>query len=341
MKTDILDLTSDQMRSGIISMGEPPHRAAQIFRWLWRKNVRDFTEMTDIPKDLAAKLAKKFFAGEIELADRLRSKDGTEKFLWRLEDGFFVESVLIKEGKRRTACLSTQVGCRFRCPFCASGQGGFKRDLKMSEIADQIAEVQKITGCRVTNVVFMGMGEPLDNYDNLVRALEVINSPSGLGIGARKITVSTCGIVPGILKLKDLPLQAELSVSLHGATDRVRNSLVPAGKKYPLEKLIKACERYYEDTGRVITLEYTLIKGRNDLVFDAEELAKVAKRLKAKVNLIACNAFPGSGLQPASSGATELFRKILRSNRVTVTVRKSKGEDILAACGQLAARRRG
>ncbi len=339
MKKDIRDLTLEELKEEVAGMGEPSHRARQIFLWLNRKNAASFGEMTDLPKRFMAKLERRFAVGTLGLAERLVSKDGTEKFLWGMEDGEYVETVLIREKGRRTLCLSTQVGCRFKCPFCASGMRGLIRNLRVSEIVNQLLLVQKVCDCRVTNVVFMGMGEPLDNYDNLVKAIRIINHPDGVGLGARKITVSTCGVVPGILKLKDIGLQVELSVSLHASSDSLRDELVPVNRKYPLRKLISACRRYYEETGRVVTLEYTLIKDKNDSAGDAEKLAVIAKDLKAKVNLIACNPIAELGRGRSDRKSINLFMERLRSRGVTVTLRKSRGTDILAACGQLAARR--
>jgi 23S rRNA (adenine2503-C2)-methyltransferase len=340
MKTDIRDLTLEELTEEIVAAGEPPHRARQIFSWVNQKNSCSFDKMSDLPRSIVPKLKKKYYIGSLVCRERLRAKDGTEKFLWQLEDGSYVESVLIKEKSRKTLCISTQVGCRFKCSFCASGAGGFNRNLRPSEITGQVLSAQSLTKCRVTNIVFMGMGEPLDNYQNLEKAIRIINHPKGIGIGARKITVSTCGIVPGILKLKDIGLQVELSVSLHAASDRLRDELVPVNKRYPLEKLMKACEEYYEDTGRVVTLEYTLIKDKNDLLKDADKLAKIAKRLKAKVNLIGCNPYSDKDSAMPSAGRVKAFKERLRSRGVTTTVRVSKGGDIMAACGQLAARER-
>ena len=340
MKIDIRDLTLEELTEEIVAAGEPPHRARQIFSWVNQKNTGSFDKMSDLPRSLVPRLKKKYYIGTLACKERLRAKDGTEKFLWQLEDGNYVESVLIKEKNRKTLCLSTQVGCRFKCSFCASGAGGFTRNLRPSEITGQVLAAQSLAKCRATNIVFMGMGEPLDNYRNLEKAIKIINHPKGIGIGARKITVSTCGIVPGILKLKDIGLQVELSVSLHAASDRLRDELVPVNKRYPLEKLMKACEKYYEDTGRVVTLEYTLIKDRNDLLGDADKLAKIARRLKAKVNLIGCNPYSDKDPAMPSAGRVQAFKDRLRSRGVTTTVRVSKGGDIMAACGQLAARER-
>jgi 23S rRNA (adenine2503-C2)-methyltransferase len=340
MKKDIRDFSPEKLKEEITGIGQPPHRARQIFLWLNRKNVGSFDKMTNLPKSLIAQLKKKFIIGTLKCVEHLKSKDGTEKFLWKLDDGEYIETVFIREKKRRTLCLSSQVGCRFKCPFCASGTGGFIRNLRVSEITGQVLRAGEVCACRMTNIVFMGMGEPLDNYDNLTGAIRMINHPDGAGIGARKITVSTCGIVPGILKLKEFPLQVELSVSLHAADDALRNELVPVNRKYPLKELISACREYYEKTGRVITLEYALINGRNDSAGDAEKLTRIAQKLKAKVNLIDCS--PVAELACAGSGREKMdrFKERLRSGRVTVTIRKSRGGDILAACGQLAARRK-
>jgi 23S rRNA (adenine2503-C2)-methyltransferase len=316
-------------------MGEKPHRAKQIFLWLNQKEAISFSEMTDLSKDLIKKLEKSYSIGSLALEEHLVSKDGTEKFLWRLEDGNFIETVYITEKKRKTLCLSTQVGCKIKCPFCASGSLGFIRNLKPSEITSQILEIQKKYKTRITNIVFMGIGEPLDNYDNLVKAIQIINDPDGINIGARKITVSTCGIIPGIHKLKKLGIQVELSISLHAANNTLRDKLVPINKKYPLEDLIATCQDYYASTGRVITLEYTLIRGENDSEKDARELGQIARKLKAKVNLITCNPIKPH-LKTIDPRDVIKFRDNVRSKGVNVTVRKPKGMDIMAACGQLA-----
>ncbi|MFH1664666.1 MAG: 23S rRNA (adenine(2503)-C(2))-methyltransferase RlmN [Candidatus Omnitrophota bacterium] len=336
MKRDIRDLTFRELEGEIIRMGEGAHRARQIFLWINRKGAGTFSVMTDLPKSLIKKLEKWFVVGGAECVKRVRSKDGTEKFLWRLKDGKHIESVLIKEKNRHTVCVSTQVGCRFRCPFCASGTRGFFRDLTVSEIVGQVTETAKLCGLRVTNVVFMGMGEPLDNYDNLVNAVRTINNPEGPGIGARKITVSTCGIVPGIRKLKELGLQVELSVSLHAVYDSLRDELVPVNKKYPLKELLSACREYYEETGREVTLEYTVIEGKNDSAREAATLAAIARGLNAKINLIKCSETGGEPGRVTGRESIRLFRERLLAKRAKVTIRKSRGADILAACGQLA-----
>ena len=336
MKQDIKNLTLNELKAAVTAMGEPAHRAQQIFSWLYGKNADSFSMMTNLPRRFISRLEKKFTVAPLECEKRLRAKDGTEKFLWRLEDGKHVETVLIKHGKRKTLCLSTQVGCRFRCPFCASGAMGFSRNLTVSEIVGQLLSAQKLTATRVTNVVFMGIGEPLDNYDNLVRSIFIINSPQGPAIGARRITVSTCGITPGILKLKDIGLQVELAVSLHASNNELRNELVPINRKYPLRKLIDACKEYHKKTKRIITIEYTLIPGKNDSNGDADKLARIAHEINAKVNLIACNPSDSAASAASDKDALRPFASRLRSKKITVTCRKPRGDDIFAACGQLA-----
>ncbi|MBD3427153.1 MAG: 23S rRNA (adenine(2503)-C(2))-methyltransferase RlmN [Candidatus Omnitrophica bacterium] len=340
MKVDIRDFTLEELTSRIISMGEPAHRARQIFSWIYAKGADSFDEMTDIPGSLAERMDSEYTIGCLKCAERLKSGDGTEKFLWRLDDGYNIESVLIKEKKRRTLCLSTQVGCRYACRFCASGKMGFKRDLRVGEITGQLLSVQKKSAQRITNAVFMGMGEPLDNYPNLESSIKIMNDPLGIGLGARKITVSTCGIVPGIRRLMDIGLQVELSVSLHAPTDGLRDELVPVNRRYPLEELIRTCAEYTQRTKRVITLEYTLISQMNDSLECADKLAGIAKRLAAKVNLIACNPSADTGATPPEAKRVRTFTDCLRSRGVNVTLRRSRGSDIMAACGQLAARKR-
>ena len=335
MKKNIRNFTLEELKKEFVEIGESVLRAEQVFKWTNQKTAADFSEMTNIPKTLRSKLDEKYRISEIICGNRVKSRDGTEKFLWNLEDGTQIESVLIRAKNRKTICISTQVGCKFKCPFCASGMNGFVRDLEVSEIVGQILSVQRLCGLEITNVVFMGMGEPLDNYDNLIKAIQIINHRDGIGIGARKITISTCGVVPKILALKDLGLQVELSISLHSAVNGIRDELVPINKVYPLERLTVACKEYHKKTGRIITLEYTLIKGKNDSLKDAERLARFARQIRAKINLIVCNAFDGSVYKGSEEKKAKEFKDYLEEKGSKVTIRKSKGEDILAACGQL------
>jgi len=334
----IKDFTLEELKKEFSGIDEPLYRAEQVFSWLYRKGASRFEDMTDLSKGLIDKLGKKYFISALELSERQKSGEGTEKFLFKLRDGSFIETVLIPAKGRKTLCLSTQVGCRFACPFCASGERGFMRNLTPGEITSQILFLKYNGAHAITNYVFMGMGEPLDNFENLRAALKIMTSPKGMDIGARRITVSTCGIIPGIKKLADLSMQINLSVSLHAADDELRDQLVPVNRRYPLEKLIKACEEYATKTNRLITLEYVLIKGENDLRLDAERLAAVARRLRAKVNLIACSGTFRQKFQPPSQKAVDAFLGSLVRKKVNVTLRKSRGSDIQAACGQLAGR---
>ena len=335
---NIGDLTLEELRAELEAMAERPFRAAQVFEGLYREGLSDFAAFTTLPKPLREKLAARFTIGRLALEARLESRDGTAKLVFRLRDGDCVETVLIPSGQRTTACLSTQAGCKFGCAFCASGLRGFRRNLAPSEITGQALHVARTAGAGVTNYVFMGMGEPLDNFDNLARAVRIMNAPEGMGIAARRMTVSTAGLVPGIERLKELDLQVNLSVSLHAATDRLRSRLMPINRKYPLAALIGACEDYLRSGGRMITLEYILIKGTNDGPGDAEGLAGIARRLRAKVNLIAYSPVPGLPFETPSDGDVARFRRRLEERKVRVTVRLSKGRDIFAACGQLAGR---
>ena len=340
-REDIRNLSLEELKEVFSKWGEAEYRAGQMFKWLYQKNVRDFKQMTDFPKPLIAELEKRFFISSFVCHKILTAKDGTKKFLFQLADGHSIETVLIPEKSRKTLCLSTQVGCKFGCPFCVSGSKGFVRQLRAAEIVGQILEAKRLTGLQMTNIVMMGIGEPLDNYENLVKVIRIINHPEGLSIGARKITISTCGLVPGILKLKKLGLQIELSVSLHATNDDLRNRLVPINSKYSLEKLLAACREYYESTDRVITFEYALIEGVNDSDFDARHLGDIARSLKAKVNLIPCNPNMSLCYKGSPERRAKDFQRIVRSRGATATIRSTRGQEILAACGQLAFDRAG
>ncbi len=335
-KPHVGDLTLDELRSTLAALGEPAYRADQVFGWLYKKGAVDFEAMSNLPKAFRAKLAGAFRCGPLEVFGVARAKDRTEKHLFRLADGPCIETVLIPAGDRITICVSTQVGCRRACAFCASGRNGFVRNLAPSEIVGQVLPFRAGEGADVTNIVFMGMGEPFDNFDNVARALRILNAPQGLGIAARRMTVSTAGLIPGLLRFKELDLQVNLSISLHAPTDAVRGELMPVNKKYPLEKLIAAAKDYSAGGGRKITLEYILFRGINDRVQDADGLARIAARLKAKVNLIPYS--PVSGLPFERPGEAEIQAFIGRLEQIgtPVSLRSSKGRDIQAACGQLA-----
>ncbi len=335
-KRDIKEFTLPELKEILLGMGEPGYRAEQIFHWIYQRGVATFRQMENIPLPLRKSLEQAFFISQPHLEEKVSSPDGTEKFLFRLENGNFIETVMIPAPGRLTVCLSTQVGCKYRCGFCASGEIGFIRNLSLAEIVNQLLFVRFFRKRKITNVVFMGMGEPFDNYEHLVRAIKVINCPKGLGIGARKITVSTCGIVSGIRRFADLGLQVELSLSLHAPDDQLRAKLMPVAKKYPLKEVLQACADYTKKTGRVITLEYLLVKGINDKVAHSHSLAAIARTVKAKVNLIGYNPVPGKPYQAPTEKEIRSFAARLASQGVNVTVRRSKGKDIQAACGQLA-----
>lgn len=331
---DIKNFTRGELEKMMEALKEPRYRAKQVFHWLYKKNARGFGEMADLPERLREGMAGAYSIDPLETAEHLVSKDRSEKFLMKLKDGNLIATVFIPAGRRGTLCLSTQVGCKYGCLFCASGRGGFKRDLAVSEILGQILARGKKQK-KITNYVFMGMGEPLDNYDNTTKAILIMNDREGMNIGARRITISTCGLAPGIERLKDFGLQINLSVSLHAANDALRERLLPVNKVYPLARLTAACKDYVINTKRAITLEYILIKGINDSLKDADGLSAIAKDLRARINLIPCSPVPGSGYRPPDDAAVRDFMERLAANKRSATLRQSKGKDINAACGQL------
>jgi 23S rRNA (adenine2503-C2)-methyltransferase len=340
---DIKSLPLDELQEKLRELGEPSYRAGQVADWLYKKRVDAIEQMTDLPRDLRARLEESFRCEHLEVVRVLGARDTTRKFLFCLNDGNLIESVLIpaspalygEKSDRRTICISTQVGCAYGCKFCASGLEGFSRNLRANEIVDQIIAAERESGDKIDNIVFMGMGEPLANFENLMRAIRIINAPSGLGIGARRITVSTSGLAPQIRKLADEPLQIRLAVSLHGATDAVRDQIMPINRKYKIEMLLSACDYYVSHKKQRITFEYILIAGVNDGADQAHLLAKHARRLSAKVNLIPYNTVEGLPWSRPSRHRQERFLSILRTERIPATLRREKGHDIDAACGQL------
>jgi 23S rRNA (adenine2503-C2)-methyltransferase len=338
-KTDVKSLHLDDLQP----IAQPSYRARQITDWLYKKRVNSFAEMTDLPQVLRAKLADDFSFDKIDVVRVLGSTDTTQKFLFRLSDENLIESVLIpaspalygSPSDRRTICVSTQVGCAYGCKFCASGLDGWKRNLRPNEIVNQILAVERESGERIDNIVFMGMGEPLANYDNVMRAIQIINAPWGIGIGARHITISTSGLVPQIRKLADQPLQIRLAVSLHGATDDVRTRIMPINRKYNLGALLEACRYFTSRKKQRLTFEYILIADVNDSGEQARELVKHAHALDAKVNVIPYNNVEGLNWSRPSSDRQKRFLAILRSAGLRATLRREKGDDIAAACGQL------
>ena len=342
-KRSIHALFLDEIAAFLATQNERPYRAKQIVDWIYEKRVGSFAEMSDLPQPLRDRLGGEFAFGNLETVRVLGSEDTTRKFLFRLHDGNLIESVLIPASPalygatsdRRTICVSTQVGCAYGCKFCASGLDGFSRNLDTSEIVQQLLAVEKATGDRIDNVVFMGMGEPLANLTNVVRAIRIINAPWGLEIGARHITVSTSGLAPQIRKLADEPLQSRLAISLHGATDEVRNKIMPVNRKYDLATLLAACDYYASRRKQRIYFEYILIAGVNDAEEQAHLLARHAGRLGAKINLIPYNTVEGLEWARPSRETQERFLSIVRSHSVVATLRREKGHDIEAACGQL------
>jgi len=342
-KPSIQSLRLEEIAAYVAAQDQRPYRAKQIVDWLYQKRVSSFDDMTDLPQVLRQQLATEFTLESLATVRVLGSKDTTQKFLFRLVDGNLIESVLIpaspalysERSDRRTICVSTQVGCAYGCKFCASGLDGWTRNLKPEEIVGQLLAVEKQSEERIDNVVFMGMGEPLANFTNLVRAIRIINAPWGLGIGARHITVSTSGLAPQIRQLAEESLQVHLAVSLHGATDAVRNQIMPVNRKYNLATLLDACSDYVARRRKQIFFEYILIDGVNDTDEQARELAKIAERIPTKINLIPYNTVEGLTWSRPPIERQEQFLRILRNAGVVATLRREKGHDIEAACGQL------
>jgi 23S rRNA (adenine2503-C2)-methyltransferase len=364
---DIKSLTREELEAQFKSWAQPVYRVAQLLDWLYARRVTTWDAMTNLPKTLREKLRESFSLQTLELVRKQGSHDTTQKFLWRLHDHSLIESVLIpanpalygEASDRHTLCISTQVGCAYGCKFCASGLDGWKRNLTPDEIVEEVLAVERwhvgqsrvesressaeMSGARhstldprlINNIVVMGMGEPLANYDNLLKALKILNAPWGGGIGARKITISTSGLAPQIRKLAQESMQFRLAISLHGATDETRNRIMPVNRKYPLKELIAACEDYQHEKGRMITLEYILIAGVNDSLDQTKPLAALARKLYAKINLIPYNKVEGLEWERPSEEVCEKFLAALEKEKAIATLRREKGGDIDAACGQL------
>lgn len=330
---DIKSMTLAELGAELKALGEPAFRAKQIYRWMHR-GVRDFSEMTDISRSLRERLTAEYTLVSPTVARRLQSqKDGTIKYLWRLMDGNCVESVLMRYHYGNTICISSEVGCRMGCAFCASTVAGRVRDLTPSELLDQVLFTQLDSGREISNIVLMGIGEPLDNRENVLKFLDLVNHPDGLNIGMRHISLSTCGIVPGIDYLAGLHLQLTLSVSLHAPDSETRSRIMPVNNKYDVEELFAACHRYFKTTGRRISFEYAMIDGVNDHDWQADLIARKLAGMPGHVNLIPLNDVVESPFKP--SHRLSAFQKRLESHGVTATVRRSLGGDIDASCGQL------
>ncbi len=370
--TDVKAQTFEELRSQFETWQQPPFRVRQLLEWLYARKATDWEQMSNLPRSLRQQLRQTYSLTVLQMVRKQGARDTTQKFLWRLTDHALIESVLIpanpalygEPSDRHTLCVSTQVGCAYGCKFCASGLEGWKRNLEVEEIVEQVLAVERCAAGQqpapelqvaagtaeasashagssparerlVSNLVIMGMGEPLANYDNLLKALKILNAPWGGGIGARKITISTSGLAPQIRKLADEPFQFRLAISLHGATDATRNKIMPVNRKYPLSELAAACEYYQAKKGRMLTFEYILIAGVNDGLDQVRPLAELARRLNAKVNLIPYNTVEGLPWERPSEEAQESFLRALEGQKVAATLRREKGHDIDAACGQL------
>ncbi|WP_322173786.1 23S rRNA (adenine(2503)-C(2))-methyltransferase RlmN [Acutalibacter caecimuris] len=333
-KVDIKSMQLEELEQAFRAAGLPGFRAKQVFRWLHR-GVEDFPAMTDLSKDLRAGLAERYWIPSVEVLGKRVSKDGTVKYLFRLSDGQLVESVLMCYHHGYSICISTQVGCKMNCSFCATGQGGFSRNLLPAEMLGQIQAAQRDAGIRVSNIVLMGMGEPMDNYANVLRFLQLVSHPEGMHIGMRHISLSTCGLVDKIYQLAGEKLQITLSVSLHAPNDEIRNQTMPVNRRWNMDELLKACRFYAKETGRRISFEYAMIHGVNDMDWCARELVRKLRGMPAHVNLIPVNDVTGTGYRKSSAESLKRFAAIIESGGCTATVRRTLGSDIEASCGQL------
>ncbi|MBQ9936781.1 MAG: 23S rRNA (adenine(2503)-C(2))-methyltransferase RlmN [Oscillospiraceae bacterium] len=334
--TDISSLSLSELEATLLDMGEKKFRAKQIYSWIHKSLVESFDEMTNINKDLRNKLGESYYISQPKIIKKLVSKiDGTVKYLFEFFDGNRVESVLMRYKYGISICVSTQAGCNMGCKFCASTKLGKARDLTAGEILGQIYKAQNDCGERISHVVLMGMGEPLDNFENVVRFLNMVSDSDGLNISGRNISLSTCGIVPKIFELSELDFKLTLSVSLHAPTDELRSSMMPINKKYPISALMDACRSYTKTTGRRISFEYTLIKGVNDSKEQAEKLCSLLKGMLCHVNLIPVNSIKDSEYEKSEKQSIEAFRSYIESKGISATVRRKLGDDINAACGQL------
>lgn len=332
---NLKNLTQPELAAIIKELGQPAFRAKQVFTWL-HKGVRSYDEMTNLPKGLRDVLAEKYPINAPKVVRKQESqRDGTIKYLWELSDGNCVETVLMRYNYGNTVCISTEVGCAMGCAFCASTIGGLVRRLEPFEMLDEVLFTQIDSGLPISRIVLMGIGEPLDNFDNVMRFLELVNSPDGMNISMRHISLSTCGLVPKIDALAEKKLQISLAISLHGPNNEIRGKVMPVNRAYPIEELLEACRRYYGATSRRIHFEYAMIDGVNDREQDARELLRRMKGLPAHFNLIPLNHVEESPLKPSSKAAVAKFQKILEDGGITATVRRTLGGDIDASCGQL------
>ena len=335
MKKNIKDYTLEDLKEELKEIGEKPFRAEQIYKWIYEEEINDFDKMTNLSLGLREKLKELYEIKEFNILKKQVATDGTKKYLFDVLDGNAIETVLMQYHHGYSICVSSQVGCKMGCKFCASTGIPFGRNLTSGEIVEQIMAVQRDTGIRISNVVFMGIGEPLDNYDNVVRAIHIINHPKGLNIGARHISVSTSGLVPNIYKLAEENIQCTLSISLHATTNEQRNAMMPVNKTYPIEELLQACRDYIEKTHRRISFEYALAKENNDNLEDAKRLVKLLKGMLCHVNLIPINKIENGQYTKSTNENIMKFRDYLNEHGIVATIRRELGSDIDAACGQL------
>ncbi len=333
---DIKSKTLEELTAELTSMGQPKFRAKQVYDWMHGKLAESYDEMTNLSKELREKLLERYGLTVLTLVDvKISQVDGTRKYLFRLEDGNVIESVLMKYKHGKSVCISSQVGCRMGCRFCASTLDGLERNLTASEMLDQIYRIQRHTGERVSHVVIMGSGEPLDNYDNVLRFIRLLTDENGLNISQRNITVSTCGIVPKMRELADEKLQITLALSLHAPNDEVRRTLMPIANRYSLKEIMEACRYYFEKTGRRMTFEYSLVSGVNDNLEEARALSALIKDQHGHVNLIPVNPIKERDYVQSNQKAIADFKNLLEKNGINVTIRREMGRDIGGACGQL------
>lgn len=335
MKKNIKDYSLDELKNEFIEIGEKPYRAQQVYEWIYKENVTSFEEMTNLSKELREKLKENYTLCCYKILKKQVSKDGTIKYLFDILDGNAIETVRMEYKHGFTLCVTSQVGCKMGCKFCASTGIAFVRSLTAGEIIEQILAVQRDTNTRISNIVFMGIGEPLDNYDNVMKAISIINNPKGLEIGARHISISTSGIVPKIYKLADENMQCTLSISLHSPVNEKRSAIMPINNAYPIEQLIEACKYYIEKTNRRISFEYALAKDNNDNLEDAKQLVKLLRGMNCHVNLIPINKIENGAFDKSTNENIIKFRDYLNDKGIVATIRRELGSDIDAACGQL------
>ena len=332
---NIKDYDLEELKEELISIGEKPFRAEQIFKWLYQEKVKSFDDMTNLSLELREKLKQNYTICNFNVINKQESKDGTIKYLFDVLDGNAIETVLMSYHHGYSICVSTQIGCKMGCKFCASTGINFIRNLSSGEIVEQLIAVEQDTGVKISNVVFMGIGEPLDNYDNVVNSIRIINNPKGINIRARHISVSTSGLVPKIYKIAEENIQCTLSISLHATNNEKRSSMMPVNNSYPIEELIKACKDYIDKTNRRISFEYALAKDNNDNLEDAKELVKLLKGMICHVNLIPINKIENGKFDKSSNENIIKFRDYLNDHGIVATIRRELGSDIDAACGQL------